>query len=437
MRANPGQQNLGCPQAYKFPRFWIRGVILGTIVLILGGWTASCRTDKSSVYLIGALYPLTGKAARYGEDSRAAAEMAAEKINSNGGIHGRKLRLIFRDEEANAERARELAREFILRDRVDFLMGVVSSSAGLAVSDLSLSYKKIFIGTDHGSSRLTYENFQKYYFRVNNNTYQATAAGALYAKEQPWRRYYTIGPDYEYGHIIWEDFKWLMKKHGVKMQVDGEAWPKLFEPDYTSYITAIKTAKPDVLFCSLWGGDMVTFLKQAAGMGLFDEVTLFSPDTGGNYEVFEALGDAIPEGLVLGAKHHNNWPETQANKEYVTEFKKRTGRFPTYAAEGAYVGVKFIAQALEIQPDTKDVDALVKVMETMKIPCPEDPEGFTSYMDPLTHQIVQMHAIGITRRNTSFPPATRMLANWKVFDAELLVPTPEEVRERRKARGMK
>jgi len=72
-------------------------------------------------------------------------------------------------------------------------------------------------------------------------------------------------------------------------------------------------------------------------------------------------------------------------------------------------------------------------MEKMKFNLPEDPPGFTSYMRPIDHQVVQVQAIGETVPNTSFPPATMMLGNWKIYKAEDIIPSVEEIEAARKA----
>jgi branched-chain amino acid transport system substrate-binding protein len=221
------------------------------------------------------------------------------------------------------------------------------------------------------------------------------------------------------------------KRNDVKMV--GQAWPKLYEPDYTPYITAILSAKPDVLVTSFWGGDTVAFIKQALPYKLFDKMKMFNYDGGGNYEVLEALPNTLPKGLILSARHHNNWPDTKENKEYVKKFKAKTGRYPSYAAEGAYAGVYFIAEGVRQAGTAEDADKLVAVMEKMKFKLPEDPPGFTSYMRPVDHQIVQMQAIGETVPNKSFPPATMMLGNWKIYKAEDIIPSEEEILAARKA----
>jgi len=388
------------------------------------------------VIKIGAMYPMTGRAGLYGLDSVDAAEMAIEEINSKGGVAGYKLELINTDDKSKPDYAVMVAKRYIDQDKVHFLFGVVSSAVGLALTEVSKQNKKIFIGTDHASTQLTVDKFQPYYFRVSNNTFQSMAAGALYLKElkqtKPWETVAYIGPDYAYGHDQWDELRYNLDRMGIKYKVVGEYWPKLYAPDYTAFITSIIKDKPDVLVCGLWGGDTVAFIKQATPYGLFTKTLFCSPDAGGNYEVMSATGAELPLGLVLSARHHNNWPETQANKDYVQKFFKRTGRFPTYAAEGAYSGILAIAQAVGKVGNPDDTEALVKALEGMKISLPEDPEGFTSYIDPATHQIVQEQAIGVTVANDQFPPAKRMLGDWKVYKAQDLLPPKEYIESKRK-----
>ncbi len=388
------------------------------------------------VIKIGAMYPMTGRAGLYGLDSVDAAEMAIEEINSKGGVAGYKLELINTDDKSKPDYAVMVAKRYIDQDKVHFLFGVVSSAVGLALTEVSKQNKKIFIGTDHASTQLTVDKFQPYYFRVSNNTFQSMAAGALYLKElkqsKPWETVAYIGPDYAYGHDQWDELRYNLDHMGIKYKVVGEYWPKLYAPDYTAYITSIIKDKPDVLVCGLWGGDTVAFIKQATPYGLFTKTLFCSPDAGGNYEVMSATGAELPLGLVLSARHHNNWPETQANKDYVQKFFKRTGRYPTYAAEGAYSGILAIAQAVGKVGNPDDTEALVKALEGMKISLPEDPEGFTSYIDPATHQIVQVQAIGVTVANDQFPPAKRMLGDWKVYKAQELLPPKEYIESKRK-----
>ena len=385
---------------------------------------------------VGAMYPMTGRSGLYGLDSVAAAEMAIDEINSKGGAAGYKIDIVFTDSKSKPAYAVRVAERYITEDKVHFLFGVVSSGVGLALTEVSKQNKKIFIGTDHAATELTLDNFQPYYFRVSNNTFQSMTAGALYLKElqkeKPWKTISYIGPDYAYGHSQLEEIQYNLKRFGVDFQLVSKYLPKLYEPDYTSYITSILKDKPDVLVSGFWGGDTVAFIKQAKAYGLFEKMLYFHPDAGGNYEAMSALEGEMPAGIVLSARHHNNWPDTEANRKYVAEFKRRTGRYPTYAAEGAYAGIYAIAKAVEKVGNPDDTEALVKALEGLQIKLPEDPEGFTSFIDPQTHQIVQMQAVGVSEPNDKFPPAKMMLGKWKIYKAEELLPPKELIEKRMK-----
>ncbi|MFA6220898.1 MAG: ABC transporter substrate-binding protein [Desulfomonilaceae bacterium] len=391
---------------------------------------------QDKIIKIGALYPMTGRAGLYGLDSVDAAEMAIEEINSKGGVNGYKIEFVNTDSKAKPDYSVMVAKRYITQDKTHFLFGVVSSAVGLAVTEVSKQYKKIFIGTDHASTQLTTDKLQPYYFRVSNNTFQSMAAGALYLQElqktKPWQTIAYIGPDYAYGHDQWDELKYNLDRFGVKYKAVGEYWPKLFAPDYTAFITSIINDKPDILVAGFWGGDTVAFIKQAQPYGLFKKMLYFHPDAGGNYELMAAMGADLPQGLVLSARHHNNWPDTELNREYVKKFFQRTGRYPTYAAEGAYAGIYAIAEAVKKVGNPDDTEALVKALEGLKIKLPEDPEGFTSYIDPATHQVVQVQAIGVTMPNDKFPPAKLMLGDWKVYKAEDLLPPKEYIEKLKK-----
>ena len=384
---------------------------------------------------IGCMFPMTGRGALYGRDSVAAIEMAVDEINAKGGAAGRRLRVQFADSQSKPAFAVSIARRFIEDAKVHFLCGVVSSSVGLAVSEVARERRTIFIGTDHASSRLTIENAHRYYFRVSNNSYQSMAAGALWLSElkrtRGWRTIAFIGPDYEYGRGMWADLRSKLAELGVDYEVVGDLWPKLYEPDFDPYIRELKRLKPDVIVNGHWGGDLVAFVRQAKALDLFNGPVFANFDAGGNYEVLAALGDEMPLGLVLSARHHVNWPDTERNRLFVESFRARTGRYPSYAAQGAYTGILAIAKAVEIAGDPRNTDALIKALEGMELALPEDPEGFRSRIDPQTHQIIQMQAIGTVVRDSRYAPATALLGNFQVYPAEQLLPSPQEIARRR------
>jgi branched-chain amino acid transport system substrate-binding protein len=354
--------------------------------------------------IVGCIYPMTGRAAIYGEDSVEGIRLALADIEREraAGLPAPRLRVVVDDALSKVSYGLRLAEDFIDNDGAHVLCGMVSSGVAHAVSDLSRRRGVILVGTDHASSRLTIEAGHRHYFRFSNDTWISNAAGARYLRdihaEQPWRRIAILNPDYDYGHVSRDDLLAAMDELGLEYEVVAELWPKLYEPDYSAYIQALRDAQPDIVVTALWGGDFLAFLKQAEAVGLFREMRIANFDTGANYDVLVSLGDTPPPGLILSARHHNNWPDTGYNNRFVQSFHDMTG-----------------------------------ALENFRQPLPEDPDGFASYIDPDTHQIVQAQAVGTPVPDTRFPPARMMLGNIKAYGAEDLRPPQDIVRQRREA----
>jgi branched-chain amino acid transport system substrate-binding protein len=427
-------------------RFTLAGLARLLLLLPLAaGWArpAQARVEMGASahdaeVTVGCMYPMTGRAAIYGKDSAAGIRLALADLAAGAlGPKPPRLRIIVEDDRSKASYAVRIAEDFVRLDKARFFCGLVSSGVAQAVSEVAQKRKVILVGTDHASSRLTQDALHRYYFRVTNDSWASNAAGARYLAELKattgWSRLAFVGPDYDYGHVSWSDMKESLQLLGVKAEVVGEFWPRLYEPDYSAYIAAIIDAKPDIVVTALWGGDFLAFIRQAATTSFFDHIRLANFDTGGNYEVMMALGANPPPGLILSARHHNNWPNTERNRKFVADFHALEGRFPTYAAAGAYSGVMAIASAVIASGPKATADAYADVLEGIRLHLPKDPEGFTSYIDPGTHQIIQPLAVGQVEPNSDFPPAKVMLGNWKVYSAEDLVPPPELVRRRRAA----
>ncbi|HYD94513.1 MAG TPA: ABC transporter substrate-binding protein [Noviherbaspirillum sp.] len=389
---------------------------------------------------IGCMYPLTGRAASYGRDSIGGIRVALADIEAELGKQAPKLRILIEDDRSKASFAQRIARDFVRRDGVRFLCGIVSSGVAHAVTRVAKEQRVLLIGTDHASSRLTMEDFHPYYFRLSNDTYASMAAGARYLadlqKKSGWKRLVFLGSDYDYGHVSWYDLKSNLDRLGVRYEVAGEYWSKLYEPDYSAYINELAATKADIAVVGLWGGDFVTFLKQAMSNGLHTKMRIANFDTGGNYEVLLSLGQHAPSGLILSARHHNNWPDTPRNRKFVADFHKLEGRYPNYAAEGAYAGIVAIARALATAGSKAGTDELAHALEGLRLPLPEDPEGYTSTIDPVLHQVQQAQAVGEVVPDGRFAPAQVMLGNWTVYPAEELRPPQELIQQRRNSRRL-
>ncbi len=295
---------------------------------------------QTDLVKIGCLYPLTGPGGLYGRDSSIAIQMAQSYIRSLQPAGYPQLEIKIEDTRSKSLRSTQIARKFIEKDNVHFLCGVVSSSIARAVSDEAAKHSTFFIGTDHASPTLITEALHPHYFRMNNGTRQSMLAGAKYISENYSKpdtplKIAFVGPDYEYGYQAWDDLRTFLYRENVQFNVRGEYWPKLFETDYSVYIQQILQSDIDIVVSGHWGLDLVTFVKQAKQLGLFEKIQFMNFDAGGNYEILAELGNDMPTGLVLSARHHVNWPPTKENKSFVNQFHERAGRYPSYAAQGA------------------------------------------------------------------------------------------------------
>jgi len=263
-----------------------------------------------------------------------------------------KLRVVVGDTKLKSSRSIRLVRDFAREEKTIFICGVVSSSIAIEISKIVNDLGVIFIGTDHGSSRLTENTPIENYFRISNSTRQSMYAGARYIQEyfraiislRPIRIAY-IGPDYDYGYQSWQDLRKKMNELNIPYESVAVVWPKLSEIDYFPHIQALKRVKADLIVNTLWGRDFITFLRQSEKTDLFKEARMANFDTGGNYETFSTIKNEVPLGLIMSARHHLNWPDTAENYQFVERFHKKSGRYPSYAAEGAYAGILAIAQA--------------------------------------------------------------------------------------------
>lgn len=359
---------------------------------------------------------MTGPGALYGEDSEAAVHLALKHIDDSKQYPSVDLRVIVADSKSKPLRAVQLARKLIEEDKVNLLCGAVSSSVALAVTKIAEANKIIFIGTDHASPRLVDQALHPYYFRLNNGTRQSMWAGAQYIAEH----YQStkdltigfIGPDYDYGYRAWDDLRYFLRKQNIDFFIQHELWPKLGEKNFSLYINALINDPPDILINGHWGKDLVNFILQAKESGLFNQTSFMNFDAGGNYATLATLSDKMPLGLVLSARHHVNWPLTPANQQFVNDFFQLTGRYPSYAAEGAYSGIMAIAAAASSVTEPTESEQLITAFKSLTIKLPEDPEGFESIMDSESHQILQVQSIGKTMINHQYPPAKVMLGDW-------------------------
>ena len=298
---------------------------------------------------------LSGPGAALGAPSLKGHTLAVEEINAEGGLLGkRKIEIITADEAAGTEASVKELRRMKLVEDIDWFTGVISAGDTVALGPVAeeLGVPTIFTDgcTDHLFEQVVKN--PKYVFRVTN-ILSSDAVSCMLAASKAWpgvRRIAHIHPDYNFGRVQYIHSKVAAEKLYPGSKIVSEGWPKLFLGDYTAHITKILAAKPDLLVTTLWGGDYVAFYKQALNFGLFDKMKVIANIAFGIEP--EALEKDHPEGILAGAhsNYHftyppgNQWP---LNSQFVQRYRKRWGKHPNYAAEGAYTAVYCLKFAIE------------------------------------------------------------------------------------------
>jgi branched-chain amino acid transport system substrate-binding protein len=355
---------------------------------------------------IGVPIPLSGPTAVYGVPILKGAEMAVAEINAKGGVLGRKLEILSRDSKANADEAVRLSRELIIKDNVDFLAGTLTSAEAPAVSTVAKENKIVFLAPSSKSTLLTDEkHINPYIFRVASNTDVEGLAGATeMAKFKDVKTIVTIAPDYAYGRDSIAAFIAALKKTAPNMQVVDSQWPKLGEPDYTAFINAMLSKKPDAVYCSLFAGDFVTFTKEATPLGLFKTVQNRFVDGGevGTPDEAQALGNDYPVGIIANSYDPVIWAggnEPAAHKKFIEDLKAFTKA--QYASGWSIMGYQMIealAEGIKKAGNTKS-DAVSKALEGMSFDTPVGKRTFSVK----SHETFAPEYWGVMAKDASYP----------------------------------
>jgi branched-chain amino acid transport system substrate-binding protein len=347
---------------------------------------------------------LTGAGAVLGEPSIKGHTMAAEEINAQGGLLGkRKIETITADEAAGTDACVKEVRRMKLDAKIDMFTGVISSGTSPAVGPVAEELGLLTILTD-GCTDFLFDKAipnPKYVFRITN-IQSSDGITAAIGVAQAWphvRKIAHIHPDYAYGRNAYEHFTLALERLVPGTEIVSESWPKLFTTDFTAHITKIMSAQPDLLVASVWGGDYVAFYKQALRYGLFDKMKVASTIAFGVAP--HAIGKDHPEGVLAGV--HSNyyftypggdrWP---LNKSFVERYFKRWNEYPNFQSEGAYMALYLLKSAIErankLTGGWPDDEAIISQLEGLGI---DAPSGYL-YMRP-DHQAYKDAVTGFSK----------------------------------------
>ncbi len=314
--------------------------------------TPAAAADKPKELVVGITTFLSGPASVFGVPGKHAAEMLISDINAKGGILGVPVRPIFIDEGAGANQLASEYRRVALNEGAQVMLASVSSANCLALTPVAEDLEVPNILWDCSSPRIFEDNSFKYSVRTQAHTGAEMLPAALYlVKNYPnFKTVAGVNQDYAAGRDQWNLFLTALKALKPDVEVVAELFPKFGAADYSTEISRLQALKPDVVVNTAWGGDLDTFVQQAAARGVMTQSTYVLPL---GESSLERLGNALPAGVIIGARgdHYFLHPEYKADakfQDFVKRFHDKTGAYPIYpvfhmaqalaALEAAYDG---------------------------------------------------------------------------------------------------
>jgi branched-chain amino acid transport system substrate-binding protein len=373
---------------------------------------------------VGIIDTYSGPATTYTYDVRDAFKLAIDEINAKGGVLKRKIEFTTRDDKFKVDICLSMAKELVMMEKVDILMGTINSAATLAVSEYCKTEKIPFIVTFSKSEKITGEKGHRYVFSVSENTAMIGKAAAAGLAKKPFVKYWIAGDDYEYGHALADGVWGNLKKLKPGAELIGQSWWKVGEPELTPYLTAITAAKPDAVIFATGGASMVNAMKAAKATGFADKIPMFI-HTATEHSTLAPLGLDAPEKVIGTSNYHFYYPDSPKNKAFAKAFKDAYGREPKVGALYGYLTAQFITKALA-KAGKMDREKFIDALSGLKV---DSPIGEIE-MRAFDHQAMLPMFVGVTKKVPEYP--FLIATDIVTIPGKDVMPSIEEIK---KARG--
>jgi len=393
-------------------RFTVKLVSVA-VALMAAGWQAQAadpppiRIGDVSSY---SALPIGARGYRQGW------ELARDEINGKGGVLGRKLQIIARDDAGKPDAAITQAAQLVDAEHVDLLTGTILSNVGLAVSDFAKRRKMFFLASQPLTDALIWDKRSRYTFRLRPSTYTQTTILAQEAAKLPARRWATIAPNYEFGQAAIADFKQELKRLRPDVEFISEQWPPLGKIDAGSVVQAMTADDPDAIFNVTFGSDLARLVREGTTRQAFANRTVVSLLTG-EPEYLAPLKDETPAGWIVTGYP---WSEiaTPEHRAFVDAYRARFKDSPNIGALIGYINTLVLAKAIETAGST-DTEALIAAMESLKVDTPCGPIAFRA----VDHQ----STLGVYIGKLAVKDGQGVMTDWRYVDGAAHQPTDAAV----------
>ncbi len=381
----------------------------------------AAHAQAQSVYKIGEINSYKAQPA-FLEPYKKGMELALEQINAGGGVQGKKLELVTRDDNGNPGDAVRAAEELLAREKVDVLMGSFLSHVGLALTDFARQKKVFFLAAEPLTDKIVWENGNRYTFRLRPSTYMQVAMLVPEAVQLRKKRWAIVYPNYEYGQSAVATFKTLMKAAQPDVEFVAEQATPLGKVDAGSVVQALADAKPDAIFNVLFAADLARFVREGNTRGLFQGRSVVSL-LSGEPEYLDTLKGETPNGWIV-----TGYPwqgiQTPEHKAFLAAYQKRFGDYPRAGSVVGYNAVLSLAAGLQ-RAGSADTERLIAAFRGLQVNTPFGPITYRAQ----DHQSTMGAFVGTTKNEGG----RGVMVDFRYLDGAKYQPSDAQVRQLRPA----
>lgn len=349
-------------------------------------------------------------------------DLAVDEINKAGGINGKQVQLVIRDDNANTGGAVRAVNDLLAADKVDVLTGTFLSNIGLAVSDYAKHEKRFFLASEPLTDKIVWKDGNRYTYRLRASTYMQVAMLIPEAVKMHKKRWALVYPNYEYGQSAAATFKALMKKAQPDVEFVAEQATPLGKIDAANVVQALADAKPDAMFNALFASDLAKFVRAGTQRNFLKGLSVVSLLTG-EPEYLDPLGNEAPVGWVVTGYpwYAINTPE---HKVFLKAYEGKYHDYPRMGSIIGYTAIKSLAAGIKKAGST-DTNALIKAFAGLKVDMPFGPITYRA----IDHQSTMGGYVG----TIALKDGKGIMTNIHYVNGADVLPSDAEVRKLRPA----
>jgi len=353
-------------------------------------------------------------------------QLAVEEVNATGGLLGRRVEVISRDDAGKPDDAIRLATELVSGEKVALLTGTFLSNVGLAVAEFALRNKVLFVAAEPLTDAMVWEKGNRYTFRLRPSTYMQSAMLVDEAAKLPAKRWAIVAPNYEYGQSAVASFKALLKAKRPDVEFVAEQWPALGKLEAAATVQALIAARPDAIFNVTFGADLPRLVREGNLRGLFPRVPVVSL-LSGEPEYLDVLKEETPKGWIVTGYP---WDQisTAVHAKFFNAYYKRYNDAPRLGSVVGYATFSAIFEAIR-KAKSIDTEKLIAAMRGMTWTTPFGPATFRA--------IDQQSTMGAYVGKLDQRGGRGTMVDWRYADGKDFLPTDSEVRARRPVEATK